>query len=144
MHPTATHYDVLALPPTASAASIRRAYLQRSLQWHPDRCSSTSSASQFARATTAYEVLSDAARRKRYDATLRRVVTDVVALGDMQSDEEGGRSMDCRCGGAFEVAQGEVEENGGVVVVECDTCSLALRVVQGASLEIVACHAASR
>lgn len=144
MHPTATHYEVLAVSSTASTASIRRAYLQRSLQWHPDRPSGSSSVMLFARASAAYEVLCDPARRKLYDATLRRVVTDVVALRDMQRDGEGGRSMKCRCGGAFEVGDGELEDGGGVVVVECDTCSLALRVVEGASLEIVARHAASR
>lgn len=67
-----THYTVLGVQPTASSDVIRRAYREAVRRTHPDVARSTSTtASDMARITEAWAVLSDPARRAAYDASLR-------------------------------------------------------------------------
>lgn len=79
--PALTHYDVLEVSPLASAPTIRAAYKSLMQRYHPDRAASTDTKSQAQRINAAYEVLSDAQRRRRYDAELAgsRVPPRVVA-----------------------------------------------------------------
>ncbi|KAF8425992.1 DnaJ protein, subfamily C, member 9 [Tirmania nivea] len=69
-------YSVLGLPSTATPAEIRSSYLKLALQLHPDKAGPSASESEKATAHTAfqslafaYSVLSDPARKARYDAT---------------------------------------------------------------------------
>lgn len=130
IHATDTHYQVLGLSPKSTPSEIRRAYLNLSLQHHPDK--PQGSHFHFSCVQLAYEVLRDPNRRVAYDALLRHVVTDVISLADMQREENGQFYTDCRCGGGFTV-EGELQE--GVAVVGCDTCSLAIRIVGKGRLE---------
>ena len=67
-----THYTVLGVSPNASADVIRRAYREAVRRTHPDVARSTSTtASDMARITEAWAVLSDPSRRAAYDASLR-------------------------------------------------------------------------
>jgi len=66
------YYDQLQLPPTASQQEIRRAYFQKSRQWHPDKTSEPMAKEQFQAISEAYQVLSDPARRQAYDAKGRQ------------------------------------------------------------------------
>ena len=67
-----THYTVLGVSPNASADVIRRAYREAVRRTHPDVARSTSTtASDMARITEAWSVLSDPSRRAAYDASLR-------------------------------------------------------------------------
>lgn len=69
---SSTHYTVLGVQPSASADVIRRAYREAVRRTHPDVARSTSTtASDMARITEAWAVLSDPARRAAYDASLR-------------------------------------------------------------------------
>lgn len=69
---TPTHYSVLGVEPTASTEAIRHAYREAVRRTHPDVVKSTSStASDMARITEAWSVLSDPVRRAAYDASLR-------------------------------------------------------------------------
>ncbi len=61
-------YDVLGVPPSASAEEIRRAYRALARLIHPDLNPGHDAASRFARLSDAYAVLSDPARRRAYDA----------------------------------------------------------------------------
>jgi molecular chaperone DnaJ len=62
------YYEVLGVARTASSDEIKRAYRKQALENHPDRNPNNHEAEErFKQATEAYEVLSDGARRSRYD-----------------------------------------------------------------------------
>ena len=65
------HYEVLGVTMSASAAAIRSAYRRLALALHPDRAGEESKEA-FQKIALAYEVLSDRARRARYDDRLTR------------------------------------------------------------------------
>ncbi len=61
-------YEVLGLARGASAEEIKKAYRQKALQYHPDRNPGNKEAEErFKEAAEAYEVLSDADKKSRYD-----------------------------------------------------------------------------
>ena len=65
------HYEVLGVPISASAATIRTAYRRLALALHPDRAGREST-DAFRKIAAAYEVLSDPIKRARYDERLTR------------------------------------------------------------------------
>lgn len=65
-----TLYAVLTIKASASLEEIRKAHRRLAMQWHPDRCHEPDAAEQFKAIQGAYEVLTDALRRKKYDAGL--------------------------------------------------------------------------
>ena len=63
-------YTVLSVPSTATSTEIRTAYRKLALQWHPDKHANKSEAhTKFQEIAFAYAILSDEARRRRYDST---------------------------------------------------------------------------
>src|SRR5438874_848077 len=61
-------YDVLGVAKTASEDDIRRAYRKLARKHHPDvNAGDRKAEEQFKRVSAAYEVLSDATKRKAYD-----------------------------------------------------------------------------
>lgn len=66
-----SHYEILGVSPRSTQDEIRSAYRKIVLQHHPDRSSDPASPEIFMQATEAYDVLSDAPRRRQYDETLR-------------------------------------------------------------------------
>jgi len=62
-------YRVLGVARNASTAAIKRAYRRLAKQYHPDSAPS-SSVEAFRQLQQAYETLTDAERRQRYDETL--------------------------------------------------------------------------
>ncbi|PHH69673.1 hypothetical protein CDD82_7610 [Ophiocordyceps australis] len=70
--PAIDPYSVLGLEPEATAQQIRNAYRKAALKNHPDKVPDDQKAAahtKFQAIAFAYAVLSDPARRKRYDAT---------------------------------------------------------------------------
>lgn len=55
------------MTPAATAADLRHAYRERTLETHPDKNPSTDASEQFAAIRRAFEVLSNPAARKAYD-----------------------------------------------------------------------------
>ena len=65
------HYQVLGLtnPDDASdATTLRKAYLKRSVQVHPDKTADPRATGAFQKVALAYQVLSDESTRREYDA----------------------------------------------------------------------------
>lgn len=61
------YYEVLSVPRNASAEEIKRAYRRLARQYHPDVNKESSAEDRFKEVNEAYEVLSDADKRARYD-----------------------------------------------------------------------------
>ncbi len=61
------YYEVLGVKRDSSADEIKRAYRQAALKYHPDRNKEAGADERFKEAAEAYEVLSDAQKRQRYD-----------------------------------------------------------------------------
>ena len=60
-------YRILQVDPSAHDDVIQAAYRRLALRYHPDRNPSAEAARVMTRINAAYEVLSDPARRARYD-----------------------------------------------------------------------------
>lgn len=62
------YYEVLGVAKTATADEIKKAYRKKAIQYHPDRNPGDKEAEEkFKEAAEAYEVLSNADKRARYD-----------------------------------------------------------------------------
>lgn len=70
----ASHYDVLGIRSSASAAQIREAYVRQLKRYHPDSAGVQTRASglDVQRLITAYKTLKDETKRAAYDAQLNR------------------------------------------------------------------------
>lgn len=168
------HYIVLSLPtpwfnPTDQNASsslrpedVKAAYRRSLLTYHPDKNPSNTSTTTNEKQATwsvdeitqAYQVLSDPARKREYDAGLRLIATStstglahrekhLVGIESIELDQmEFGEAEEawfrgCRCGDekGFEVTEQDLEREleekesqQGEVIVGCKGCSLWLRV----------------
>lgn len=93
-----THYELLRVNRSAEPKEIRRAYHQRSKEWHPDRFRFAPNQGSFEgllrkifeRINAAYRLLSDAEQRKAYDAdnVLMASEDDITEMLAQQRREE--------------------------------------------------------
>eukprot|EP00873_Tetraselmis_striata_P032885 jgi/Tetstr1/453149/TSEL_040169.t1 len=139
---TASHYDVLGVPPSASVEDMKAAYKMAALRAHPDKqnpggCGGGTA--EFAAIQQAWEVLRDAELRTKYDHQLSLLqtaantpVSEEITLDEMEEDELDGqawRCYPCRCGGAYEMPQDEVDSTlVGCILLGCSGCSLYISV----------------
>lgn len=65
------YYRELGVPPHASSDEIKAAFRRKAMRWHPDRNKERNAEEIFKRIKSAYEVLSDAERRRAYDEEIR-------------------------------------------------------------------------
>ncbi len=65
-----TLYAVLGIGRAVSGSEIKKAYRSAARQWHPDVCHEPNATEVFKRINEAYQLLSDPAKRARYDAGL--------------------------------------------------------------------------
>jgi len=62
------YYEVLGVEKNATADELKKAYRKKAIQYHPDKNPGDASAEdKFKEAAEAYEVLSDANKKARYD-----------------------------------------------------------------------------
>jgi len=67
------YYEALSVPRNASQVDIKKAYRKLAVKWHPDKWAKASASERqeaeamFKRIAAAYEVLSDAEKKERYD-----------------------------------------------------------------------------
>ena len=61
------HYEKLGISPGATADLIKAAYRKKAALYHPDKNQSADAPIRFREVQEAYEVLTDADRRKAYD-----------------------------------------------------------------------------
>ncbi len=76
------YYDVLGVARTATPDELKKAYRRMAMQYHPDRNPGDREAEEkFKEAAEAYEVLSDADKRARYDRFGRSGVSGQPGMG---------------------------------------------------------------
>jgi len=103
---TPNPYRTLGIRKDATDAQIRKAYHAKAKKFHPDHNPGTETVSKFQAVEEAYRVLSDSARRAKYDATgeiddvkADRSIADLMQvlapcmLGTIQSIVNGGRKL---------------------------------------------------
>jgi DnaJ family protein A protein 2 len=61
------YYDILGVSPSADANQIKKAYIKKSKEFHPDKNKSKDAEEKFKDIAKAYQVLSDPEKRKQYD-----------------------------------------------------------------------------
>ncbi len=75
------HYEKLGLLPSATAEIIKAAYRKKATQYHPDKNQAPDAGLRFREVQEAYEVLSDAERRKVFDDYRQRsLIEDPLAV----------------------------------------------------------------
>ena len=127
-------YSILECPIDANPEDLRQSYQRLLLRHHPDKNGGEES-QEFLRVVAAWRVLGDSSERRRYDARKKNEedscaglqVWETLTYQELEIDEEGRRTHPCRCGGEFQIPRAE-EKNGDEFLVDCDTCSLYIRV----------------
>lgn len=84
------YYDILGVQPSADAEEIKRAFRRLAHQHHPDKVGGD--AERFKRLNEAYQVLSDPAKRARYDQTGSAEPSGFGGAGWDQATRAGGFS----------------------------------------------------
>ncbi len=106
-------YAVLGVDNSATDTAIKKAYRRAAMQWHPDTCAEPNAVDQFRAIQAAYEVLSDASKRAKYNAGLLLQASLGAAENVHTSTTEWAAPL--RCG--YVMASG-VKKLGRFVVME--------------------------
>lgn len=89
------YYKSLGVPKNASAAEIKKAYRKLARQYHPDANKSDAKAEEkFKEISEAYDVLSDATRRKEYDEARSLFGSGGFRMPGGQGGGQGGFTFD--------------------------------------------------
>jgi diphthamide biosynthesis protein 4 len=131
--PNVDFYHLLGITYDAPLSTIKAAYHKALLASHPDKRSSSSTPPvhvDIALLKEAYTTLSNVSSRIAYDNIIRNTramahtgprPAQVISLEDFEEVEEGEWKHPCRCGGAYNVAEEDMD--AGRHLVGCESCS---------------------
>lgn len=113
----------------SSPAEIKTAYHRALLIFHPDKHKqSTSTFVDISSIKEAYAILADPRARSDYDLRMQEQPNlrgprpaQVVSLEDFEETAGNTWHYGCRCGGFYEIAEGDLEQ--GKHVIGCGSCS---------------------
>lgn len=122
-------YQILQVPREASALEIKTSYQSLILAHHPDKNGGKES-QLFHLIVKAYEVLSNEVQRKKFDSLLLEAECDANVWMEVTPDQldPEDRTFECRCGGLF-VMEDELDKHSFPLLLDCDTCSLSIKVI---------------
>lgn len=112
------YYEVLAVPRSASEDDIKRAYRKLAREYHPDVNKGEDAAKKFAEISEAYEVLSDAEKRAKYDKFGHAFAGYEAAGGNYGSGRPGGTYTWSNVGGAGGAGPGFDQDDIGSIFEE--------------------------
>ncbi|MBM3213710.1 J domain-containing protein [Candidatus Poribacteria bacterium] len=88
------YYETLGVPKDASQEDIKKAYRKLAMRYHPDKNKDAKATDEFKEASEAYDVLSDPAERRKYDARGRAGSYEYRGGGFESTDDIFGRFGD--------------------------------------------------
>lgn len=138
-------YKVLRIDSNSSQQEIRRAYLSRSLELHPDRVKELNKKEEFKRKFQIlfkiYQVLSNQDDKDTYDTQSNfsrknktnydnsHLVCDEINLKDCDQNKDGAFLYPCRCSGSFILDKNSSgEDTESIFIVNCDSCSNCIKI----------------
>lgn len=135
-------YDVLRVPNHSDQLEIKRAYLQRSLELHPDKtndCAKKEEANRkFQILSNVFKILSNQESRSKYDQQINGTyntcldsrVFDELTLS-MCIEHKDCYSYNCRCSGLFILDKIQLNNSTqtNIYIVDCDSCSNSIKII---------------
>lgn len=135
-------YAVLRVPNNSYQLEIKKAYLQRSLELHPDKtndCTKKEEANRkFQILSDVYKILSNQESRSKYDQQISQNyntcldsrVFDELTL-NMCIEHKDYYSYNCRCSGLFILDKIQLNNSTqtNIYIVDCDSCSNSIKII---------------
>lgn len=130
-----TFYSVLQVTDDATFEEIRKSYKNLVLTCHPDKCNDKEH--EFISVTKAWEILSNTAKRKHYDAQLEFqklqtfAVSEEVNINDFDRDDDYNFYYICRCQNDYVLTKEDTDYL--IKFVTCSGCSQTIEVIYGSN-----------
>lgn len=136
-------YDVLRIPIQSSQQEIKKAYLQRSLELHPDKVTDLNKKEEHKRKfqilSAIYKILSNNQLKQDYDQQFQYSSQEYVESTLHEEvplkkcfKQDGFYTYDCRCSGLFLLDAHHLtsasSDNQNVFIVNCDSCSSSIKI----------------
>lgn len=138
-------YKVLQISPDANAQEIKKAYLARSLELHPDKISDVNKKEEFKHKfqilREVYQVLSVKTTKDDYDSqfqnglsperTHESSIHEEIHITEC-NNHTNHHSYGCRCSGSFILDKSHLSnsrESSNAFIIDCDSCSNSIKII---------------
>lgn len=135
-------YDLFGVSIDSSQSDIKKAYLQLSLKYHPDKTCDSGKKDEYKKKfqilSEVYRILSNDSSREDYDYGVKHsfgkisehIICDEVTLRDCEKDSDCYYYV-CRCSGKciLNLDSMDHSDEQGIFVINCDSCSNLIKVV---------------